>query len=440
MTRRPQGSIQFVGTPYVPGRARGRLGLGTGQGRRGDVLVVEQRDSGFVSQGPAGVLVVEGAPFSHSMIHLRGLGVPTVIISRAQASLLTPGARVLLDGASGLVTTDFAAVQKGSLLLTRPLPGQPLHSADGEVVHLRASVRTASLARQAVVAGAAAIGLVRSEFLLPKGTGVPTEEHYRKAFAELCEAAAPLAVTVRLLDLAPDKLPDWVSAQHTVGGPLGLQGVRLFGVEAVRGVLHAQVAALDGLAERFELRLLIPYLVRFEELHHWAGYVSRRLSRPLPIGAMVETPAAALDLANWLDIADFVALGCNDLMQCLFAADRDRPELRDYLDPYAPVLYRLLRQVAEGAKGDLGRVQLCGVLPQLPGVLPILLGLGYRAFSVDPGLIPYLAHGVRETRVADARAMAEAVCAARESRQVAEIAGVGEGGRVPFLAGAPDSQ
>ena len=414
--------------------------LEIGQAGPEDVQMLGQGAVGSFSQRPAGILVVEGAPFSHAMIQLRGLGVPTAIITAAQGSLLQPGTEVLMDGATGLVTTDLAFVRKGSHAPADIASHRPLRSADGEAVLLRASVRTTPLARQAVVAGAAAIGLVRSEFLIPEADALPTEDFYLGAFTQLCQAAAPLAVTVRLLDLASDKLPGWIPEDPSVGGALGLQGVRLFAVETVSRVLQSQLAALDRLSGQFDLRLLIPYLVRLEELSYWIRYLRRRLSRPVPIGAMVETPAAALDLANWLEVADFAALGCNDLMQCLFAADRDRSELRGYLDPYAPVLYRLLRQVAEAARAELDRVQVCGVLPQLPGVLPILIGLGYRVFSVDVGLIPYLAEEVRSTRCADARRLAAAVCAARESRQVAGMLGLASNEWVPFLPGAPEAR
>ena len=108
-------------------------------------------------------------------------------------------------------------------------------------------------------------------------------------------------------------------------------------------------------------------------------------------------------------------------MQCLFAADRDRPELRNYLDSYAPVLYRLLSDIAQAAGESIDKIQLCGVLSQLPGILPVLIGLGYRTFSVDAHIIPYLAKTVADTKLQDAENMAIAVCAAKETREVLEI-------------------
>jgi phosphoenolpyruvate-protein kinase (PTS system EI component) len=253
-----------------------------------------------------------------------------------------------------------------------------------------------------------------------------------QTFGEMCAAATPLPVTIRLLDVAADKIPQWMSSIAAVGGALGLQGVRLFDREPARGVIHAQLAAIDQLSEQFELRILIPYLVRYEEVRHWVDTIRSRLSRPVPIGAMIETPAGALDLAHWLDAVDFVAVGCNDLMQCLFAADRDRPELRHYLDPYAPLLFRFFRQLADAAGKRLEQVQLCGLLPQIQGVMPILLGLGYRTFSVEPTLIPHLAATVTATTITDARLLAERACAAAETRQVVELLELHTGKSPPY--------
>ena len=145
---------------------------------------------------------------------------------------------------------------------------------------------------------------------------------------------------------------------------------------------------------------------------------------------MVETPAAALDIANWLAVSDFVAVGCNDLMQCLFAADRDRADVQHYLDPCAPLLFRFFRQMAQAAAGDLQRVQLCGLLPQLPGVLPVLLGLGFRTFSVDATQIPRLAQTLQAYTVSGMQALADSVCAAKTSADVTAITCCS---RPPFL-------
>jgi len=179
--------------------------------------------------------------------------------------------------------------------------------------------------------------------------------------------------------------------------------------------------ALDALATRHALRVLVPYLVGAAEFVHWRDDIRGRLRRPLPLGAMVETPAAALAIGDLLAAADFVAVGCNDLMQCLFAADRDVAAVSGLLDPYAPVLYHLLREMAVQAGRRLNDVQLCGLLPQIRGVMPLLLGLGYRAYSVEPTLMPARAASVRRVDTAAARALVESVCRTRDASEVRRL-------------------
>jgi phosphoenolpyruvate-protein kinase (PTS system EI component) len=200
--------------------------------------------------------------------------------------------------------------------------------------------------------------------------------------------------------------------------------VRLFGVAAVWEVVRGQLQAVASLAEHYRLRVLLPYLVRREEARFWRERIRQVLPADIQVGAMVETPAAMLDVENWFDVVDFAAVGCNDLMQCLFAAERDQADLRSYLDPYAPVLYRLLQRTAHAARQNLHRIQLCGVLPQLSGVLPILLGLGYRSFSVEAGQVSQLAQIVRAVELGQACLLANKVCCATETRQVLKLLGL----------------
>lgn len=427
-----QHHIDIIGMPYVPGVTQGAIQHGGETSIANRILILQQQDIESISEPPLGFVVVEGAPFSHTMIRFMSMGVPTVIINKQQAELLKEGMEIMLDGASGRITagiTDFVSPIEAS-------PGtfdKSLVTADGMPVLLRASVRNQEAAKRSRLEGAESIGLVRSEFLTPDGGGVPDSAFYTHAFGQICEAAAPLPVTIRLLDVAADKIPAWMPALDSVGGALGLQGVRLYSIEPMKSVYQAQLKAIDILSERFDIRILIPYLVRHEELRYWADNIRKKLSKPLAIGAMAETPASALDVANWFDVVDFVAIGSNDLMQCLFAADRDRGELRNYLDPYAPLLWRFMRQIAMAAEARLDRIQLCGVLAQLPGVLPILLGLGYRAFSVEAKLIPYLRQTICTINAADAQQLAQQICAAKESRQVLELLGLHDGSYQPYL-------
>lgn len=425
----------IVGMPYFPGIAVGSLRKGASGGTCSDVVMISQSEINTLKILPAGFLVVEGAPFSHTMIRLLEFGVPIILIRKQQAGELKQGVSLLIDGSTGQITSDIGI--RNSLIPDIPNPpaGKSVFTRDGTPIKLCASVRSSTAVRHAVDAGAESIGLVRSEFLMPENESLPTLEFYQSTFYEVCEAAKPLPVTFRLLDLAADKVPKWIPDAEMLGGTLGLQGVRLYGMEPICSVVKAQLEAINRLANDFNMRVLIPYLVRHEELNNWLELIRKEIPQTVPIGAMAETPASVLDIKALLESADFVAIGCNDLMQCLFAADRDRAELRYYLDPYAPLLFNFFKQIADAASVNLENVQLCGILSQLQGVMPVLMGLGYRVFSVDAQFIPYLARIVSTTVIVEAETLASEICTASSTQQVLEILRLPTNRDVPYITG-----
>ena len=402
-------------TPFAPGQATGPLCSDPGACDAESIVILDFNQPTQLTCRPRGLILVDPPLLSHSVTQLLGTGIPAVIIDRLLRSRLRHGRAIGIDGESGQISQPPVASGTAEAPRT-PAPGGAVSTRDGHPVQLRASVSGADAAARAVECGAGAIGLVRSEFLVPPDQRVPDIRFYTDALGELLAAAAPLAVTVRLLDLAPDKRPAWAASRKSTG-PLGLQGCRLYGSEPVASAFRAEVAALDRLARDHALSILVPFVSSPAEFRHWRNEVQSRLHRPIATGVMVESPAAALQMDHWVEHADLIGLGCNDLMQSLFAADREVPELSALLDPHAPVLFRFLREVAHLAGAAADRVQLCGLLPQVPGVLPVLLGLGFRSFSVEPPLIPWLARRVGQTDSRDARQLAQAVCDCREANQ-----------------------
>ena len=423
--------ISITGMPYFPGVARGHLHRGLVGDVSQCIAMIEEGAFQVPEQLPAGLIVVDSAPFSHRMIGLLGLGVPTVLVTAEQSALLDTAEEIVIDGSSGLVTNDLqhAAVKERA---GRESTGSR-QMADGEPIHLLASVRHTQAASQALAVGAESIGLVRSEFLQPDDGSLPDKAYYLEAFRAIAESASGLTVSVRLLDVAVDKLPAWLPPDPGAGQALGLQGTRLYSTEPVAKVVNAQLAALSELAGQYSLRVIVPFIVRLEEYEFWLARVRERLPDKLPVGVMAETPASVLDIDLLLNNADFVAIGCNDLMQSVFAADRDIAELRHYLDPYAPVLFRLFRQIAGRAGLKLAQVQLCGLLPQMQGVLPVLLGLGYRSFSVDAPFIPHLSSVASSLNRAECQDLACRVCEARTTQDVLQILQLHMERHPPFL-------
>jgi len=404
---------------FVPGVVRGKLSHNpatTG------VLLADHKILQGLSTSPTGCVLQDAAPFSHASIGLLSRGIPTVIVAGEETMQLEEGLEVILDGTSGWVLPIEA--DEADLAPSAPPVPCNLRTLDGELVDMRASVRSAASALLARERGVAGIGLVRTEFLLPGEGVMPDRDFYAGAFEAILEAAYPLPVIFRLLDLAPDKHPTWASALPETG-PLGLHGSRLYQDPVVRTVVEAQLQALGPLSRRFTVGLLVPNVDTVEQFQHSRALINAALSNSsVSVGAMLETPGAALAVDAFLATADLVGFGLNDLMQSLFGADRDLPAVRAHLDPYAPTLYRFLRLTAELAGPGVSRVQLCGILPQLPGVLPVLLGLGYRTFSVDVAHAPYLARTVATRSSAEDRRLANAVCTAASSQAVADLLGV----------------
>lgn len=413
--------IAIHASPFVPGRARGALRFGSAAAAADAIVLIRQDEIAALRGRPAGIILSEGAPISHPALRLLSRGIPTVLADAAQTAGLQEGMEILLDGHTGLVASPVPAELPDRVPPAPPAAGARLHTADDVSVQLLCSVTNPEGAAAALNQGAAGLGLVRSEYLFPEDGRQPDADFLAAAMADVCRAAHPLEVTFRLVDVAGDKRPPWLGEIPGFAGVLGLQGARLYAREPVRSVYLAELAALAQLAGQCRIKVLLPYVVSLAELESLVAEIRQHLPADVPIGTMLETPAAALSVREFLAVADFAALGCNDLMQCLFAADRDMPELRAYLDPYAPALYRFLDMVARMAGADIERLQVNGLLAQRPGVLPVLLGMGFRNFSVDPVMLPWIAETVRQADIAHAVRLAQAVCAADRPEAVKRL-------------------
>ncbi len=415
------------GTPFVPGRAAGVLRRGGGGQVSGAVRLLTQREAGSADASAAALIVVDAAPLSHPLIRALGLGLPTVLVSEAQARLLEEGAVVAVDGSSGEIVPGQATALGVESAAGGGRPGGAVFTRDGQRLELRVSVATPAAAARGLANGASAVGVVRTEYLFPADGRVPDAAFFEGALRRIAAAAHPLPLTVRLLDIAADKCPPWV--RLALRGPLGLRGPRLYGMEPVAAAVRAAVEAIGALAGELDLRILVPYVTRVEEFLAVRRLIEGWLPRPMAVGAMLETPAALLAMREWVQLADFVAVGTNDLLQNLFAADRDVPEVAHLLDPYSPVPFRLLRQAAGDAGDEVAGVQLCGLLPQLPGSLQVLLGLGYRTFSVEPLLLPYHAEAASGCDTFRAEGLAAGVCAESDADAVRAVLGLPPGRR-----------
>jgi phosphoenolpyruvate-protein kinase (PTS system EI component) len=218
--------------------------------------------------------------------------------------------------------------------------------------------------------------------------------------ADLREMFAPLRgkpITVRLLDLGGDKPLPFLKLPPEDNPFLGRRGVRL--LLRYPDLLDTQLQALWQLAREHDVRILVPMVTLAEEMAEvrmrFAAVAKEAGQNELPpLGAMIETPAAALSVAGIIAYADFLSIGTNDLTQYTMAAGRENPLVSEYFREDHPAVLRLVRIVVEEA----GRVPVavCGELARQVDAVPTLLKLGIRSLSVAPPLVPGVKEAVRQ--------------------------------------------
>ena len=377
-----------------------------------------------------GLVCDVGSPTHHTVILARSLGVPTVVGLGRATELVAPGQTVAIDGDSGEVLIEPTADAIGrwrrraeaAIVARRALEGlksHPATTADGVRIRLEANLEIADEVERVRASGAEGIGLYRSEFLLDRDDDNEVSEEAQYAvYRRLLEAMAPLPVTVRTFD----------AGERGAGG-----GHReRFGVRGIRAGLQPdsrfgrQVRALLRAAGAGQLRILLPFVTSAEELRSARQLIDEIAAtipgaRPVPVGAMIEVPAAALTVDHLAAHADFLSVGTNDLIQYTLAVDRTDERLAGRYDPGEPAVLRLLRMIALAGRRSRCELAVCGEMAADPRYVPLLIGLGFRTLSMTASAIPMVKQGLasldtREAGVAARGALraasAEAVRAA----------------------------
>ena len=282
-------------------------------------------------------------------------------------------------------------------LQSRSLSLEPVRTTDGKEIVVMANVGCAEDVTVAAENGADGVGLYRLEqFYLARNTPPSVPE----LLAELRRALAPLhgkTITVRLLDLGADKLVPFVQFPSEDDPFLGRRGVRL--LLRYPDLLDTQLKALLEIAGEQDVHILVPMVTLAEDV----ALVRRRMreiadaagiAKLPPLGAMIETPAAALCVGEILEHSDFLSIGTNDLTQFTMAAGRENPLVNKYYLENHPAVLRLVRIVLEEAGQT--PVSVCGELAADLKSIPVLLKLGLRSLSVAPPLVPSAKQAIRQ--------------------------------------------
>jgi phosphoenolpyruvate-protein phosphotransferase len=364
----------------------------------------------FSERRVAAILVESLARASHAALLAREKSIPTVAVSGILEHV-REGDEVLVDAYSGdvLIEADAAArtefeqrVLDYQARLTRChiQCHQPARTVDGILIRVEANLGTRRDVELALGNGADGVGLFRVEQVYLGRKLPPTEE---ELYAEMRAIVSPLQdkpLTIRLLDVGGDKPLPFLRAPIEANPSLGLRGIRLLLKHPA--LLRTQLAAFIRLSRAQAVRVLVPMVTleddirRTRELFDETCAALRVESRP-EFGAMIETPAAALSIPTITPHVDFLSVGTNDLTQYTFAAGRDDPNVDGYFQDGHAALLRLLEIIVDDA-ADLP-LTLCGELAGREDLLPRLLAIGFRSFSIAPPLIPAMKDHIRSLRI-----------------------------------------
>lgn len=369
-----------------------------------------------------------GGPTHHTVILLRSLGIPAVVGLGGAAGLIAPGQMTAIDGTTGEVAIEpseavieqwrrRAEAAAAATLALAELRDQPAVTEDGVRITLEANLEIADEVQRVLDSGAEGIGLYRSEFLLDTDSpAAASEDAQFEIYTRLLQAMAPKPVTIRTFDADEDRGHPDVRGGHR----------DRFGVRGIRAALRhderfgVQIRALLRAAAHGPLRILLPFVTSDEELEQMRTLIDEAARGmkgvpPVPLGAMIEVPAAALTVDQVARRADFLSVGTNDLIQYTLAVDRTDERLAAHYEPMAPAVLRLLRGIALASKRAGCPVSVCGEMAADPALVGLLVGLGFRSFSMAPAAIPAVKQGLRSLDSQRATALARRAVQARSA-------------------------
>jgi len=382
-----------------------------------------------------------GGRTSHTAIIARSLRLPAVMEIRGFLDVVTSGDKLLVNGDDGQLilnpTEDRISKLRSRLEDAAPGPTESyvphlgaIQTEDGYDVSLKANTE---LPHEVVAArkwGAEGIGLFRSEFLFfAHPCGFPSMSEQLETYQMLAREMAPYPVAIRTLDAGGDKT--WARSEPSAESnpSMGLRGIRL----SLRSLdqFAAQVEAIYRASLSGKLEIVIPMISTVEEL--WEAKKLMEQVRcsirlpgdaplaPIPLGAMIEVPAAVLTLDRIAAEVDFLCVGTNDLIQYMLAVDRDNPKVAHLFQPLHPSILQCLSRIASTAKRLNKPARICGEMSTNPFFAVLFLGMGFSQLSMNPRFIPGIRRVICAVTVRAARKIADKAMTFTTAHEVADF-------------------
>lgn len=399
---------------------------------KGTVLVAKELSpsmmSGIDRDNIMGIITETGGLLSHSSILARALGVPTVCGVAGIMEKLENGSFVIVDGSRGEVirSPEQSVIEeytrRRELFLAQYsrlecFRGRRTLSASGEEYELVCNITTPSGAAGAIKAGGEGVGLFRTEYLFMNRKNPPDEEEQTLAYTQTLVKAAGRPVVIRTLDVGGDKEVPCLGLEREGNPFLGLRGIRW--CLAHRELFLTQLRALLRAGAGKPLRILLPMVSTMEELRESKAMLAKAAEQltargvphadALPVGAMIETPGAALMAGRMAKEVDFFSMGTNDLTGYIMACDRGNVNVAGMYSPLQPALIRSMRHIIRSGVEAGIPVGICGEAASDPRLAPVLMSFGITGFSVSAGSVLEVRKTISEWTKAEADQVTQTV-------------------------------
>jgi len=399
--------------------------------------------AGIDPEAVRGIALAYGAPTSHSSILTRALGIPAVAGLGPGITAIADGTPLILDGDAGTLLVDPGEaalaehdVKRRAHAAARRAAARRAHepavTSDGMRVTVLANIGSPDDAGAAIAAGAEGIGLLRTEFLFMGRSSMPDEDEHLAAYRAVSEALGGRPLTIRTLDAGADKPLPYLAQAPEANPYLGVRGIRLGLAEP--NMLRAQLRAVLRAAAEHPVRVMFPMVTTLSEFRAATALlddarcalVERGVTIPeIPIGAMIEVPAAALEAGRLAAEADFLSIGTNDLAQYVMAAERGNEKVAALCDALSPPVLGVVRAVAAAGERNEAEVGVCGEVAGDPLAAPLLVGLGVTELSLSAPAIPDVKAAIRSFDTPAARSLAEAALKLDSAAAVRELLSAG---------------
>ncbi|MDQ0193120.1 phosphoenolpyruvate--protein phosphotransferase [Paenibacillus wynnii] len=387
-----------------------------------------------------GIVTMMGSKTSHSSIMARALGIPLVAgLENKLSNPIQTGDMIVLDGETGSVQLhpDESTVREYALMREKQhkkreqlelLSTVQSVTKDGVTIRLAGNISSVKELNMALKYGAEGVGLFRTEFLYMDRDSFPSEEEQFEVYKLVAEKVGNHSVVIRTLDIGGDKHLDYFQLPEEQNPFLGYRAIRI-SLDR-KDMFKTQLRAILRASAYGNIKLMFPMISSIEEVQEAKAVLNEVMvdleqrkvpyNRKMPVGIMIEVPAAVMISDYLAQEVDFFSIGTNDLVQYVLAVDRMNEHIAHMYHPYHPAVLRMIRMTVEAAQNAGIHVSVCGEMAADERSIPLWLELGINELSMSPQSLLKVKHRTLNTVASDAISIAKVCLKNRTSSETEE--------------------